>query len=59
MEAMAQQNCTDCKGAGFIETEGLKVGRSKYDLRKDSLLIVCEGDGNFQRTQCHCVGEDE
>jgi hypothetical protein len=59
MEAMPQANCMDCKGSGMVRTQGLILGRTMYDKKKDKLVIDCTGDGIWQDTQCPCVGEDD
>lgn len=49
--------CPDCRGTGLIETETIKFGKPYW---KDG-RVVCDitGKGDWMKTQCPCVGEDE
>ena len=59
LDIIAKKDCEDCKGAGLIETEGVVLGRTEYSKEEGRLVIPCYGDGNWQMTQCPCVGEDQ
>jgi len=56
---MARMDCEDCMGSGKIETEGVRLARSRYDKKLGQMITPYVGDGNWQFTQCHCVGEED
>lgn len=45
--------CPDCNGTGLIETESIKIARV-YPPELTELI----GKGDWEMTQCHCVGEE-
>jgi hypothetical protein len=49
--------CEDCKGTGKIVTEGVVPGRPYFDKLEGQIVRDYHGDGKWQETQCHCVGE--
>lgn len=57
-DVLANKDCEECKGTGLVETEGVILGRARYDKAAGGLVTPYYGDGNWQQTQCPCVGEN-
>jgi len=50
--------CEDCDGTGVIETEGLHVGRERYDKDMGYVVHDVYGKGDWAMTACPCQSED-
>ncbi len=55
---MMEYKCEDCKDSKKLLTEGVILGRAIYSKEHKSVITPYVGDGNFQLTQCHCVGDE-
>lgn len=54
---MARPDCADCGGKGELETETVSLGRPY--MKNGHLVQDVIGHGNWQMTQCPCVGEED
>ncbi len=54
---MAWDKCEDCNGTGVVETESVFMSRT-YN-KNGRLVVDIVGRGDWKKTQCPCVGEEE
>lgn len=54
---MSQYKCDDCNDTGLLQTESLSLGRPFMEGSVLVYPVTCHGD--WEETQCHCVGEND
>lgn len=55
----AKYKCEECKDTREILIESLQISRPYYSKEKNGMVYDVAGLGNWQKTQCYCVGEIE
>lgn len=55
----AQYKCEDCKDTGEILTECVRLSEPFYSKEHKGIAYETTGLGNWHKSQCYCVGEDE
>ena len=55
----AKKDCEECKGTGEILTEGVVLGRPYYSKEHSGIVYDAYGDGNWQKTVCPCLSEND
>lgn len=59
MNIEEKYKCKDCKDTKQIETCSMNVGLPYYDKELKMIVYQTFRSGDWEMTQCHCVGKIE